>query len=75
RRFAEPGPVTLEERRTARPLLDDLQERIENDRLNIDAERQIARELGIKTIVPQDLGESFLQEARACHSAYEPPQP
>ena len=75
RRFAEPGPVTLEERRTARPLLDVLHDRIELDRLNIDAERQIARELGINSIVPQDLGEDFLQGARVCLLGDGPPQP
>ena len=75
KRFSEPGPVSLEERRLVRPLIDSLQNWIALDRVNIDAERQVARELGIKSIVPQDLGESFLREAQVCHSSYEPPQP
>ena len=75
RRFAEPGPVSLEERRAARPLIDALENWIDGDRLNIEAERTIANELGIKSIVPQDLGDSFMAEAEVCHSAYEPPQP
>ena len=75
KRFAEPGPVSLEERRLVRPLIDSLQNWIALDRLNIDAERQVARELGIKSIVPQDLGESLLREAQVCHSSYDPPQP
>ncbi|MEO7503759.1 MAG: hypothetical protein ABIT69_01080 [Sphingomicrobium sp.] len=74
-RFAEPGPVTLEERRTSRPILDSLRHRIDLDRPNIDAERQIAKELGIKSIIPQDLGEDFIRQARECHSTHEPPQP
>ena len=72
RRFAEPGPVSLEERRAARPLIDALEDWFHLDRLNIEAERTIANELRIKSIVPQDLGDSFIREAKVCHSAYEP---
>lgn len=74
-RFAEPGPVSLDERRDANMPLTSLQRRIELARGNIDAERQIARDLGIRSMRPPDIDEGTMRSARKCRSIAMPPQP
>jgi hypothetical protein len=70
--FSEPGPMTLEDRRKARPpiALIDWFVRIEQE--NIASTKQIARELGVKSVTPEDLPRDMVKPYLVCRSIFEP---
>src|SRR3954447_4738741 len=53
--FSVPGPITLEDRRRARAAITQLSGLVGAEQGNIPAIKQLANELGVKAVVPQDL--------------------
>ena len=72
RAFSEPGPMSLEDRRTARPAIAHISALVDVDAQNIAATKRLAQELGVKSVVPEDLSQDAIREALACRSVLEP---
>jgi hypothetical protein len=70
--FSEAGPMTLEDRRKVRPTTTSLRGLIGAEQRNIPAIKQLADELGVKAVVPQDLPPDVIKLARKCRSVLEP---
>ena len=73
RRFAEPGPLSLDDRRNIRMALQNLEGTITVDHGNIASYRQLAKELGIEARRPQDIPLAWRTDALVCRSVLEPP--
>ena len=70
--FSEPGPMTLEDRRKVRSTIVSLRSLIGAEEGNIPLTKQLAEELGVKAVVPEDLSQDAIKLARTCRSVLEP---
>ena len=70
--FSEPGAVTLEDRRRVNSAITSLRGLIGAEQGNIPAIKQLADELGVKAVVPQDLPPDVIKQARRCRSVLAP---
>lgn len=71
-RFSEPGPMSLEDRREARSAINLLSRYLDIQEANIVSTKQLAQELGVKAIFPEDMPRSLLKRATMCQSVFEP---
>ena len=71
-RFSEPGPMSLEDRREARSAINLLGRYIDIQEANIVSTKQLAHELGVKAIFPEDMPQSLLKQAKVCQSVRQP---
>jgi hypothetical protein len=71
-RFSEPGPMSLEDRREARSAINLLSRYLDIQEANIVSTKQLAKELGVKAIFPEDMPQSLLKRTKVCQSVFEP---
>jgi len=72
RGFSEPGPMSLEDRRTLRAAIIHVSSLIDTGGENIAATKQLAHDLGVKTVVPEDLSQAAIKKALTCRSVLRP---
>jgi hypothetical protein len=70
--FSEPGPMSLEDRRQARSAISLLTRYLDIQEANIVSTKQLAQELGVKAIFPEDMPQSLLKRTKVCQSVFEP---
>ena len=75
RQFLEPGPLTLQERREARMIHENILRAVRVDGSNIASLFARAKEMGLRVIEPPGLDPVLSREALQCRSILEPPQP
>jgi hypothetical protein len=71
-KYAEPGPIALEDRRVIRPALADMSGYNSLLDQNFVVSRKIAEELNIKELEPDNMPQQFLQHAQDCRSVIAP---
>jgi hypothetical protein len=68
--FSEPGPMTLEDRRKVRSTIASLRALIGAEKGNTPTTRLLAKELGARAVVPEDLPPDYTKQARLCRSVF-----